>query len=137
MAYTTIDDPSAYFHTQLYTGNGSSTHAITNNANSGNFKPDYLWIKQRSQGGRPHSNWDSTRGTSQRIQANSSGAEETHADTQSRTPQTHTHTNTTNTTDTQDQTRPERNRTDTKTETETKIIEQGQTQHNTTKLNKT
>ena len=82
--YTSINDPSLYFHTQLYTGNGSSTHAITNNANSGNFKPDYLWIKQRSQGGRPHSNWDSTRGTSQRIQANSAGAEETQAGDQKR-----------------------------------------------------
>jgi len=30
MAYTTIDDPSAYFKVQLYTGNGS-TNAITFN----------------------------------------------------------------------------------------------------------
>jgi hypothetical protein len=47
MAYTTIDDPSEYFHTQLYTGTGS-TNAITNDANAGNFKPDWLWIKQRN-----------------------------------------------------------------------------------------
>ena len=47
MAYTTIDDPSAYFHTQLYTGNGS-TNAITNDANAGDFQPDWLWIKTRS-----------------------------------------------------------------------------------------
>jgi hypothetical protein len=47
MAYTTIDDPSEYFHTQLYTGTGSS-QAVTNNANAGNFKPDWLWIKCRS-----------------------------------------------------------------------------------------
>ena len=33
MAYTTIDDPSKYFHTQLYTGNGS-TQSITNDANA-------------------------------------------------------------------------------------------------------
>ena len=32
MAYTTIDDPSAYFQTQLYTGTGSS-NAITNDGN--------------------------------------------------------------------------------------------------------
>jgi hypothetical protein len=47
MAYTTIDDGSAHFHTQLYTGTGS-TNAITNDANAGDFKPDWLWIKQRN-----------------------------------------------------------------------------------------
>ena len=79
MAYTTIDDPSAYFHTQLYTGNGNSTHAITNNANAGNFKPDWLWIKQRSQSGRNHSLWDSSRGTTKRLISNNADAEETQA----------------------------------------------------------
>ena len=47
MAYTTVDDGSEYFHTQLYTGTGS-TNAITNDANAGDFKPDWLWIKQRN-----------------------------------------------------------------------------------------
>jgi hypothetical protein len=47
MAYTTIDDPSAHFHTMLYTGNGS-TNAITNDANAGDLQPDLLWIKTRS-----------------------------------------------------------------------------------------
>jgi hypothetical protein len=47
MAYTTIDDPSAYFHTRLYTGTGSS-QAVTNNANAGDFQPDWVWIKCRS-----------------------------------------------------------------------------------------
>ncbi len=75
--YTTINDGSAYFHTQLYTGNGASTHAITNDANAGNFKPDWLWIKQRSLDTRSHSQWDSSRGNSLRIQSNSTGAEET------------------------------------------------------------
>ena len=27
MAYTTIDKPSDYFNTELYTGNGSNNHA--------------------------------------------------------------------------------------------------------------
>jgi hypothetical protein len=43
----TIDDGSAYFHTQLYTGTGS-TNAVTNDANAGDFQPDWLWIKNRS-----------------------------------------------------------------------------------------
>ena len=33
MAYTTIDDPSAYFQTALYTGNDTA-RAITNDGNS-------------------------------------------------------------------------------------------------------
>ena len=33
MAYTTIDDPSAYFQTALYTGNGG-TISIVNDGNS-------------------------------------------------------------------------------------------------------
>jgi len=77
MAYTTIDDPSAYFHTQLYTGDGASTRAITNDANAGDFKPDWLWIKQRSQSSRSHSQWDTSRGASQRLQSDITGAEET------------------------------------------------------------
>ena len=44
MAYTTIDDPSVYFNTNLYTGNGSSSHAITGVG----FQPDWVWIKRRN-----------------------------------------------------------------------------------------
>ena len=47
MAYTTINDPSAHFHIQLYTGTGS-LHSITNNANAGDSKPDWIQIKNRS-----------------------------------------------------------------------------------------
>ena len=82
MAYTTIDDPSAYFHTQLYTGNGASSHSITNDANAGDFKPDWLWIKQRSQGSRSHSQWDTSRGNSQRLQSDNSFGEETQTNDQ-------------------------------------------------------
>jgi hypothetical protein len=54
MAYTTIDDPSEYFHTQIYTGNGSAPRDITNDANSGDFQPDWVWIKNRDSGGNNH-----------------------------------------------------------------------------------
>ena len=74
MAYTTIDDPSAYFHTQLYTGDGSSNNAITNDANSGDFKPDWLWIKSRSYADL-HNVFDSSRGRDKRIFTNSTNAE--------------------------------------------------------------
>ena len=46
MAYTTIDDPSAYFQTALYTGTGSS-RSVTNDGNS-DLQPDWLWVKRRS-----------------------------------------------------------------------------------------
>jgi len=46
MAYTTITDPSVYFHTQLYTGTGSA-RSVTNDGNA-NLQPDWLWIKRRS-----------------------------------------------------------------------------------------
>jgi hypothetical protein len=43
MAYTTIDDPSAHFHTRICIQEQDSSQAVTNNANAGNFKPDWLW----------------------------------------------------------------------------------------------
>jgi len=48
MAYTNIDDPSAYFQTTTYTGNGANTE-VTNSGNS-DLKPDFLWIKNRTAG---------------------------------------------------------------------------------------
>ena len=69
MAYTTIDDPSAHFHIQLYTGNGASSHSITNDANAGDFKPDWLWIKNRSSSGGtgPNIVFDTTRGNTKLL----------------------------------------------------------------------
>jgi hypothetical protein len=58
MAYTNIDDPSAYFQTALYTGAGANT-SVTNNGNSA-LKPDFLWIKNRGAG-YDHVVWDSNR----------------------------------------------------------------------------
>ena len=45
MAYTNIDDPSAYFQTETYTGAGANT-TVTFSGNS-DLKPDFLWIKNR------------------------------------------------------------------------------------------
>jgi len=76
MAYTTIDDPSAYFNTLLYTGNGGSSRDLTFSANAGDFQADWLWFKQRSQASRSHNVYDSVRGNSQRIETDNTGAEE-------------------------------------------------------------
>ena len=46
-AYTTINDPSAYFKVQLYTGNGSANHAITFDDTDTDMQPDLVWIKNR------------------------------------------------------------------------------------------
>jgi hypothetical protein len=75
MAYTTIDDPSAHFHTQLYTGNGSSGLSITNDANAGNFQPDFLWIKARSITDN-NVVLDSSRTSEKRLKTNSDDAED-------------------------------------------------------------
>ena len=45
MAYTSINDPSEYFQTTLYTGTGSGL-SVTNSGNS-NLKPDWVWVKDR------------------------------------------------------------------------------------------
>ena len=73
MAYTTIDDPSAHFQTTLYTGSGSSGNAITNSGNS-DLKPDWLWIKSRSDT-EQHTLYDSSRGSTKRLMADANNAE--------------------------------------------------------------
>ena len=78
MAYTTIDDPSAYFHTQLYTGNGSSGLSITNDANAGDFQADLLWIMPRSSGDNGVI-FDSNRGEDKQLKTNGTDAEDTHS----------------------------------------------------------
>ncbi len=74
--YTTINDPSVYFQTQTYTGNGSSGLAITNTGNA-NLQPDWLWIKQRANtGNNSNGVWDSTRGASSRLLTDTTSAAE-------------------------------------------------------------
>jgi len=65
MAYTTVDDPSLYHQTLLYTGNGSSSRALTNDGNS-DLQPDWLWVKNRSNA-VDHGLWDSSRGAGKRL----------------------------------------------------------------------
>jgi hypothetical protein len=59
MAYTNIDDPSAYFQIAEYTGNSSSNSA-TNTGNV-NLQPDFIWGKCRSTT-KSHYLYDSSRG---------------------------------------------------------------------------
>ena len=78
LADPTIDDPSAYFQTTLYSGNGS-TQTITNGGNS-NLQPDLIWIKNRSATDN-HVLTDAVRGATKIISSDSRDAETTDADT--------------------------------------------------------
>ncbi len=75
--YTTINDPSVYFHTQLYTGNATDGVNITNDANAGNFKPDWIWSKNRTRGADWHDVTASTRGVTKSLFSNTNSAEST------------------------------------------------------------
>ena len=77
MAYTNIDDPSAYFQTTLYTGDGSTSLTITNDGNS-NLKPDLAWFKRRDSGAS-HNLYDSSRGATTMLYSNLTDAEYTNA----------------------------------------------------------
>ena len=74
MAYTTIDKPSDYFNTNLYTGNNTETsHTV-------GFQPDWTWLKVRNAVGS-HYLFDSVRGVTKYLRTNSTGAEGTDANT--------------------------------------------------------
>ena len=66
MAYTTIDDPSAYFQVETYTGAGANT-SVTFSGNS-DLKPDWLWLKNRSAG-YAHAAFDSNRSLGSAVNA--------------------------------------------------------------------
>ena len=76
MAYTTIDDGSAYFQTKLYTGTGSS-NSVTNDGNS-DLQPDWVWINERDGTGQ-HGSFDSSRGVQKELKIDEAGTESTAA----------------------------------------------------------
>ena len=73
MAYTNIDDPSAFFQTLLWTGNSSDGRALTNDGNS-DLKPDLVWLKNRNAG-YAHFITDSTRGNTTYLYASGTVSE--------------------------------------------------------------
>jgi len=77
MAYTNIDDPSAYFQTATYTGDGSTSLAITNDGNS-DLKPDFAWFKRRDAAVN-NSLFDSSRGATKMLYSDLTNAEYTNA----------------------------------------------------------
>ena len=75
MAYTTIDDPSLYFNTVLYTGNGG-TNAITGVG----FQPDWVSIKRRSGSASNGGVFDVLRGVTKLLSTSLNDVEETRTD---------------------------------------------------------
>ena len=74
MAYTTIDDPTAFFQAKTYTGTGSS-NAVTYDGNS-DMQPDWLLFKNR-QTSLNWMMWDSVRGITKYFYSNLDEAEGT------------------------------------------------------------
>ena len=75
MAYASIN-PKSYFSTKLYTGNNSSSNAITGVG----FQPDWVWMKRRD-GTSSHRLCDAVRGATKLLQSSAQDAEQTGADT--------------------------------------------------------
>jgi hypothetical protein len=75
MAYTTIDDPSVYFQTALYSSDGGGgSISVTNDGNS-NLQPDWIWIKVRN-GSNNHNTFDTSRGVANRLKPNDTASED-------------------------------------------------------------
>ena len=72
MAYTTIDDPSEFFNTILYTGDGNASGARS--ITGVGFKPDWVWIKERDNTAY-HNLFDSNRGVGKVLHTNITDAE--------------------------------------------------------------
>ena len=76
MAYTTINNPSEYFNTHLYSGNDT-----TNNQQVG-LTPDLVWVKCRNVGSpTQHYIVDKVRGNEKYISSNATTAEQTDGNT--------------------------------------------------------
>ena len=72
MSYTTIDDPTIYFNTILYSGDNTSNRNITGFG----FQPDFLWHRGRNVSFN-HYLFDSVRGNSSVLKSNSAVMEDT------------------------------------------------------------
>lgn len=75
----TVTDPSAYFQSVLYTGNGtaigSGGKAVTLGGNA-TMQPDFVWIKNRDAADE-HMIYDAVRGATKDINSDSTSAEAT------------------------------------------------------------
>ena len=75
-AFTEIDNPELYFQAKAYTGNGSSSHAITFDNTDTSMQPDLVWIKNRNNA-EDNVIFDSVRGGTKRLYSNGNHVEGT------------------------------------------------------------
>jgi hypothetical protein len=75
MAYTTINKPTVYFDTRLYTGTGAE-----NVVSDLGFNPDFAWFKKRSAA-EHHFLYDQVRGALKKIATSNTNAEFTETQT--------------------------------------------------------
>ena len=78
MAYTNIDDPSAYFQVATWTGTNATGKQITNDGNS-DLQPDFIWAKARTSTPYTDNHFivDSSRGRLKGLVPNDASAETT------------------------------------------------------------
>jgi len=76
-AYTTIDDPEAYFQVKLYTGTGSEIAATLDGDT--NMSPNLVAIKARTDA-ESHKVYDSVRGVTKHIEFDTGDAEATESE---------------------------------------------------------
>ena len=74
MSYSTIDKPTDYFNTLLYTGNNGSDRSITGVG----FQPDLVWNKNRSASAN-HNLWNGVTGITQRLTSSGTQASENYS----------------------------------------------------------
>ena len=74
MAYTDIDDPTLYFSSTIWTGNGVDDRAIVIDGTG--MQPDFVWIKSRNDTDN-HRLVDSVRGATKHLESDGTGAEQT------------------------------------------------------------
>ena len=75
MAYTTIDKPTNYFDTLIYSGNASNPRTLSGL----DFQPDWVWQKNRTDN-NGHTLADSVRGANKTLDSSGTGAELTDKD---------------------------------------------------------
>ena len=76
MAYTTIDDPTQFFNTLLYTGNAADGSSTTQDITGVGFQPDWVWLKSRTEANH-HFLVDSVRGANKGLYSDLTNAENT------------------------------------------------------------
>ena len=78
MAYTTIDDPEAYFQVNTYTGDGNDNRDLVLPGDT-DMQPDMIWTKNRDTTD-PHTIVDAVRGGTKTLFSNDDAAEGTNAE---------------------------------------------------------